>query len=311
MKIACVEPIGMSDKEVNRLESMFKTIGHDFIFYPDRTDDEASLEMRMRGAEVVIVSNIKLDRALLSKCKELKMLSVAFAGIDHIDTDYCKEMGIEVRNAAGYSNVAVSELTIGLMIDALRKITELDYAMRCEKDRCGFLGAELNKKCVGIVGTGNIGSRVAKLLLAFGCNVIAYSRTEKDDLKALGVEYVTLEELLKRSDIITLHTPLNSQTTQLIGVNELKKMKRSAILINCARGNIVDQEALHAALTYGDIAGAAIDVFDYEPPLNPEHIMLQAPNCIVVPHIGYATKEAFDLRINIVINNITNWLENK
>lgn len=309
MKIVCVEPIGIFDKEANRLKEEFGALGHDFVFYSDRVEDRDVLLDRMRDAEVVIVSNIKMDRELLSSCEKLKMLSVAFAGVDHIDTKYCRERSIEVRNAAGYSNVAVSELTIGLMIDAMRKITELDYAMRGGKDRCGFLGSELSGKTVGVVGTGNIGSRVAKLLIAFGCDVLAYSRTEREELTSLGVKYVSLEELLEESDIVTLHTPLNDSTFHLINSTRLKKMKKTAVLINCARGNIVDQEALHAALTYNDIAAAGIDVFDVEPPLDDEHIMLQAPNCVVVPHIGYATQEAFRLRIKIVIDNIMIFLK--
>ena len=213
-----------------------------------------------------------------------------------------------MRNAAGYSTHAVSELAIGLMLDVMRHITELHTNTLLSMTREGFLGHELYGKTVGVVGTGAIGTAVCRLLIAFGCNVLAYNRSEHEEVKLLGVTYVTLPELLQQSDIVTLHVPLTPETTHLIGAKELAMMKPSAILINTARGNVVDIPALAIALDEGRIAGAGVDVYEKEPPLEEEHPLLQIENCILVPHIGYATREAFDIRANIVMNSVRQFL---
>ncbi len=304
MKIVSVEPIGISEEKAEALKAEFAKYGHDFYCYRDRKEDESTLAERMNEAEIVIVSNIKVSAAVLSQCPHLKMLDVAFTGLDHIDLEYCKAHGIKVVNAAGYATEGVAELAVGLMIDLYRRITVLDASLRSGGTRNNFLGRELRGKQVGIVGTGAIGLRTAELLLHFGCRVVAWSRTEKADAKALGITYVTLEELMQNSDIISLHVPLTSETHHLIGQDLLRLCKPSAILVNTARGNVVDMDALAAALNAGRLAGAGIDVFEKEPPLPAEHPLLKAPNCIVVPHVGYATREAFDERIDIVVQNI-------
>ena len=309
MKIACVEPLGISKEHFEELRSEFLNSGHDFSYFMDRKEDEDSLIKRMKDCDIAIISNIKLRKEVLSECKQLKMLSVAFTGLDHIDLDYCKRNNITVCNAAGYSTTAVSELSIGLMIDVMRKITELDHVTRNGGTRGSFLGKELRGKTVGVVGTGAIGTATIKLLLAFGCHVVAYNRSKHDDVIAMGIEYVSLDELLKQSDIITLHVPMTAETHHLIGARELSLMKHSAILINTARGNVVDIDALAKALKENTIAGAGIDVYEAEPPLPLEHPLTKAPNCVLVPHIGYASREAFDIRADIVIDNIKNFLK--
>ncbi|MBO4307319.1 MAG: hydroxyacid dehydrogenase [Bacteroidales bacterium] len=309
MKIACVEPLGISKEHFEELRSEFLNSGHDFSYFMDRKEDEDSLIKRMKDCDIAIISNIKLRKEVLSECKQLKMLSVAFTGLDHIDLDYCKRNNITVCNAAGYSTTAVSELSIGLMIDVMRKITELDHVTRNGGTRGSFLGKELRGKTVGVVGTGAIGTATIKLLLAFGCHVVAYNRSKHDDVVAMGIEYVSLDELLKQSDIITLHVPMTSETHHLIGARELSLMKHSAILINTARGNVVDIDALAKALKENAIAGAGIDVYEAEPPLPLEHPLTKAPNCVLVPHIGYASREAFDIRADIVIDNVKNFLK--
>lgn len=308
MKISCVEPLGISEEQFLELKKEFANNGHTFEFYTDRNEDPSALVERMHDADVVVVSNIKLSADTLSQCPNLKFLSVAFTGLDHIDLAYCKEHGIEVRNAAGYSTVAVSELAVGLMIDVLRHVTELHNNTLMGMTREGFLGRELHGKTVGVVGTGAIGTATIRLLVAFGCKVLAYSRTEREEVKALGARYVALDELLRESDIVTLHVPLNSETTHLIDVEQINLMKPTAILINTARGNVVNIPALAAALYQGRIAGAGIDVYEKEPPLEEEHPLCQVDNCVLVPHIGYATREAFDIRAGIVFDNVREFL---
>ena len=304
MKIVAVEPIGISAERAQEIRQNLADKGHEFVWYPDRKEDSATLVERMKDAEVVMISNIPLREEVLSQCPKLQFLNVAFTGLDHIDMDYCATHNILVKNASGYATEAVAELAIGLMIDVLRKITNLDGSIRQGGVRGAFLGRELRGKTVGIVGTGAIGTRTAELLKAFGCRVIAWSRTHKPEVMNLGVAYVTLEGLMRDSDIISLHVPLNDETKHLISKEMLSLCKPTAILVNTARGNVVDMEALADSLRNGKIAGAGIDVYEKEPPLQQDHPLLNAPNCVCVPHVGYATREAFDDRIDIILGNL-------
>lgn len=308
MKITCVEPLGISQEQFEKLKREFAAHGHSFDYYMDRKEDAATLTTRMHEAEVAIISNIKLPTSVLEQCPRLQYLSVAFTGLDHIDLAYCKAHNIIVQNAAGYSTTAVSELAIGLMLDLLRQVTYFDGAIRRGEGRGMYLGRELKGKTVGVVGTGAIGTAVIRLLKAFGCKVLAYNRSEHPDVKELGASYVSLEHLLKDSDIVTLHVPLTSETQHLIGANELKIMKPSALLINTARGNVCNIEAVAEALRKCVILGAGFDVYENEPPLPNNHPLLNAPNCICVPHIGYASREAFDIRANIVFDHVRQYL---
>lgn len=308
MNIVCVEPLGISREQFEDLKQEFAAQGHSFTYYTDRQEASAILAERMHDADIAVISNIKLPAEVLQQCPKLKYLSVAFTGLDHIDLAYCREHAIEVQNAAGYSTVAVSELAIGLMLDVLRHITFFDGAIRQGGSRGLFLGRELHGKTVGVVGTGAIGTAAIRLLLAFGCKVMAYSRTQRDEVKQLGVQYTTLDSLMRESDIVTLHVPLNNETHHLISREHIAMMKPSAILINTARGNVVDIPALAEALREGRIAGAGIDVYEGEPPLPADHPLLNAPNCVCVPHIAYASREAFDIRADIVFDHVRNYL---
>ena len=305
MKIVAVEPIGISAERAQEIRQDLADKGHEFVWYADRKEDVATLVERMKDAEVVMISNIPLREEVLSQCPKLQFLNVAFTGLDHIDLGYCETHNILVKNASGYATEAVAELAVGLMIDVLRKITFLDGSIRQGGVRGAFLGRELRSKTVGIVGTGAIGIRTIELLKAFGCRVLAWSRTHKPEVLNLGVAYVTLEGLMRDSDIISLHVPLNDETKHLISKEMLALCKPSAILINTARGNVVDMDALAECLRDGKIAGAGIDVYEKEPPLQQDHPLLNAPNCVCVPHVGYATREAFDDRIEIILGNLS------
>lgn len=309
MKIIAVEPIGITTELAEEIRKKYNNQGHEFVYYPDRNEAPDVLIERMKEADIVILSNIKIDKNILSKCKNLKLLDIAFTGVDHIDIEYCKQNNISVCNASGYATTAVSELAIGLMLDVYRKISFLNQKTRELQGRGSILGCQLKNKTVGIVGTGAIGCETALMLQKLSCNVIAYSRTVKAEIIKANIPYVSLEELMERSDIISLHTPLNPSTYHLISKDMLKLCKPSAILINTARGNVVDIDALADALKNNKIAGAGIDVFEKEPPLPESHPLLNAPNCIILPHVGYATYEAFEHRIQIILDNIDKWLE--
>ena len=308
MKISCVEPLGISEEQFRQLKADFEAKGHTLVYFMDRDESPAALAQRIGDSDIAVISNIKLDADTLSRCPNLKMLSVAFTGLDHIDLNYCQQRGITVQNAAGYSTTAVSELAVGLMIDLLRRVTSLDGTIRHGGSRGAFLGRELKGKTVGVVGTGAIGIATIRLLKAFGCNVIAYSRTQKPEVTAMGVTYCGLDDLMRQSDIVTLHVPLTNETHHLISAEKLALMKPTALLVNTARGNVVDIDALALALRDGRIAGAGIDVYEKEPPLAADHPLLTAPNCVALPHVGYATREAFDIRAGIVFDHVWEYI---
>lgn len=307
MKIVFVEPLGMCECILNARVEELKKQGHTITFYPDRNENEEVLIERAREADVVVISNIPLRKHFFESCPNLKMLSIAFTGVDHIDLEECKKRGITVCNAAGYSTQAVAELAIGMMIAVYRKIVGGDAITRICEDRQGILGCELQGKTVGIIGLGAIGQRVAHLASAFGCKVIAHNRSNKD---IAGVKTVDKTTLLRQSDIISVHVPLTDATRDFINTTEFAQMQPHSILINTARGPIVNQTALYNALKKGQIAGAAVDVYDREPPLPANFELFNAPNLLMLPHLGYATKEAFGIRLDIVVKNIEMWLTN-
>lgn len=308
MKIVCVESLGLGRERFREFEEHYRAMGHGFTYYMDRREDEPTLVERMREAQVAVISNIKLPATVLAQCPDLRYLSVAFTGLDHIDLDYCSGHGIAVQNAAGYSTTAVSELAVGMMLDLLRQVTTLDGAVRGGQGRGTFLGRELRGKTVGIVGTGAIGTATARLLLAFGARVVAWSRTCRPEVKAMGVEYVSLPSLLQMCDIVSLHVPLNAETRSLIGPEQLALMKPTALLVNTARGPVCDIAAVADALNEGRIGGAAFDVFEQEPPLPDNHPLLAARNCLLTPHVAFATEESFAARADIVFGHVDGYL---
>lgn len=309
MNIVMLEPIGISGKTLDDLTAFLTEKGHNFIPYFEKSDDIEVLKKRIEPADILIIANMPLKGEVIKAAKNLKFISVAFTGIDHIDLEACKEQNIVINNAAGYSTSSVAEVAIGLMIDVLRNIVPLDKITREGGTKGCYSQRELLGKTLGIVGTGEIGIRTAEIALAFGMKVVAYSRSEKPELKAKNIKYVSLEELLKNSDIVSLHVPFTAQTKQLINAEKIGLMKPSAVLINTARGGVVDNDALAKALSEGKIAGAGIDVFDMEPPIPSDYPLLKAPNTVLTPHIAFATEEAILRRAHIVFDNIKSYLK--
>jgi len=305
MNIVFAEPIGLTILQSDSFSDEMKVLGHTVKYYNGLPVDQTDLLNRAVNADVLVVSNYQVTKDVIENSVKLKMIAVAFTGVDHIPMDLCRSKGVVVCNAAGYSTQGVAELTIGLAINLFRKIVPLDGSTRAGGTRSGFLGGELNGKTAGIIGFGAIGERVARLAQAFGCRVIAWSRSAK---VIDGVEFVQLEQLLQHSDIVSIHLPLNDSTRGLINAKNLGLMKPSAILINTARGPIVDYNTLTTALSDNRLAGAAIDVYEHEPPIEESHPLFTAPNTILLPHIGFATKEAIEERSRIVLQNIRNWM---
>lgn len=308
IKIVFAEPIGLTDDDMNSFTSEIEQQGNSVTFYNDVPKDNDELIQRIADAKVLVVSNLPVSATTINAAKNLRYISVAFTGVDHIAQEACRQRGIAISNAAGYSTQAVAELTIGMAIDLFRKITPADAVTRSLGGRNGFLGRELAGKTFGILGAGAIGQRVAQLANAFGCNVVAWSLTEK---YIPNVTFLPFDEVIRTADILSLHLPLTPQTENLIGIRELEMMKPESVLINTARAKVVNTKALVDALYQKIIAGAAIDIYEYEPPLQAEHPLLTATNTLLLPHIGFATHEAIALRSKIVMDNIRRWLEGK
>ncbi len=193
MKIVAIENIGLTEGQLQSIAVRFEAINHQFIYFNDRQESEDILIQRISGAEILVVSNINISIKILQAAPDLKFIAVAFTGCDHLPLDYCKEHGIVVSNAAGYSTRAVTELTIGLMIDLYRRISSFNLETRNMMGRRGFLGRELSGKVVGVVGTGAIGLNVARVLQAFGCKVVAFSRSVKQNAVDMGIAYLSFK----------------------------------------------------------------------------------------------------------------------
>ena len=309
MKITLIESLGVDENIIKDYQRQLEEMGHEFNYYLDIPETIDEQRRRIDDSDIIMIANNPLTNEALEDNKNLEYINIAFTGFDHVDIQYLNKRNIKVSNASGYSNTSVKELVIGLVLNIYRMINEGDKQVRKQNTfKQYYTGHEIKGKTVGIIGTGNIGSDVAKLFLTFDANVVAYSNTEKENLKSLGVKYKSLEDLLKESDIVSIHLPLNNITRNTIGKNELKLMKKDSILINCSRGPIVDNEALTDALNNDEIAFAGIDVFDYEPPLNKDYPLLNAKNTLLQPHIAYLTKESLERRAHIVFDTLISYL---
>ncbi len=304
MKIVVMEPLGVTLEKIDALAAPLKEAGHEFVYHTTKEIDQEKLLARVADADIIMLANQPLAADIINGCSNLKMLSVAFTGVDHIDLAACRAKNVLVCNAAGYSTNAVAELTFGLAISVIRNIVSCDARCRSAATKDGLVGFELFGKTFGVVGTGAIGSRVAKIAKAFGCRVLAYSRTTKQELMEIGVEFVGLDELLAQSDFVSLHVPLTEATKGMIDADAIGKMKKTAVLLNTARGPVVDSAALAEALNADRLAGAGIDVFENEPPIAEEHPLCHAKNTVLTPHVAFASKEALEARADIVFANL-------
>ena len=306
MKLVIIEPLGVNGEKLLAMAKDMLPSDLEIQYFNTRVTDTETLIGRGKDADIIAVSNLPMNADVINGCKNLKMLSVAFTGVDHIAMDACKANGVLVSNCAGYSTVAVADLVFGMVIALYRNMVPCNEVVRNGGTKDGLVGFELEGKKFGVVGTGAIGLRVAEIAKAFGCEVYAYSRTVKE---IPGIHYVDMDTLLSTCDIVSLHTPLNAGTKGLIGKEKLALMKPSALLINTSRGPVVDSQALADALNSGKLAGAGIDVFEMEPPVPEDHPLLHAKNLIATPHVAFATKEALEKRAVIVFDNIDKWLK--
>jgi len=229
----------------------------------------------------------------MASAPNLKVISNMGVGYDHIDTVAAKSRGIEVGNTPGVLSDTTADMTFALLLGAARNVVPSNGFVRSRKwtfyDPNIFWGQEIHHATIGIVGMGRIGYAVAKRALGFDMKVLYFKRNRRADWEEeLGIEYATLDRLLESSDFVTLHPPMSSETHHLIGKKELVMMKPNAILVNIARGGVVDHDALYHALVNGEIAGAALDVTEPEP-INTNHPLLSLDNILICPHLGSAT----------------------
>ena len=237
---------------------------------------------------MVVRSRTKVRQPLIDVCPNLKVIVRGGAGLDTIDHEYAKSKGIAVMNTPLANSASVAELAIGYMLMMARSLYQATASMKADKwDKKNFNGDEIGGKTLGLIGVGNIGKEVAKRATVMGMTVVAYDPYVKE---IDGIKLVTLDELLAQADYISLHLPKTKESTNMIGAEQFAKMKNGVRIVNCARGGIVSEDALYEALTSGKVAGAALDVFNEEPPVDWKLVKLD--NVIASPHIGAATKEA-------------------
>ncbi|MGQ9570931.1 MAG: phosphoglycerate dehydrogenase [Thermodesulfovibrionales bacterium] len=257
---------------------------------------------------LIVRSATKVTSKIIDAASNLKVIGRAGSGLDNVDITAATRKGIVVMNAPGGNTITTAEHTMALMFALARQIPQATASMKQGKwEKKKFMGVELFNKTLGIIGIGNIGSQVAKRAQAFAMNVISCDPfLSEEKAKAMGVEKVSLEELFKRSDFITIHTPITSETRNLINKETIKKMKDGVRIINCARGGIINEKDLYDAIVEGKVAGAALDVFEKEPP--EDNPLITLDNVITTPHLGAATKEAQENVAIVIAEQIADYL---
>jgi glycerate dehydrogenase len=277
--------------------------------------DPGQVAKRITGAEIVIVNKVRLDEESLRSAGELKLVCLAATGTDNVALSAAQELGIAVCNIRDYCTPSVVQHVFALILTLTNHLREYqalltDGAWSKQPSFCLLDHSipELRGKTLGIVGLGTLGSAVAEVAGAFGMRVIAMRRS--GDSPATDVERVGLDELLERSDIVSLHCPINADTENLINADTLRKMRSNAILINTARGGLVDSHALVDALKRGTIAGAGIDVLVREPPVDPDPILeARLPNLVVTPHIAWAARESRQRALEQIAENVSGYIK--
>jgi len=279
----------------------------------DRTENEDLAVERIGNAEVLIINKVPVTASLLDRCPSVKAVFVMATGYNVVDCAAARARGIPVCNVPAYGTTAVAQFTIGLILTLCHRIElhslsvkQMDWTTGV--DFCYWLTpqTELWGKTLGIIGFGRIGREVGKIAKAFGMRVLAYNRSQCEEGRSIA-DYVSLEELLSRSDIVTLHCPMTPETENIIRSETIAIMKDGAMLINTARGQLVKDSDLAEALSSGKLRGAALDVVSVEPIL-PDNPLLGCENCILTPHIAWAPVESRRRLMNIVVENVRCWL---
>lgn len=307
LRVAILGPLGLPEEEIRATSADLLGEPATLDFHMTVAREAEAILSAACEADAVVLSNLPFPAEVVRGCPRLGLLSLSFTGTDRIDLAACAAAGVTVCNTPGYSTTSVAEFTVGLILAALRRIPEGWAGARNGGTWQGLVGSDLAGKTVGIVGTGAIGLRVAGMLGAFGCTVLGFTRSAAPKVRAIGIDYVDLGTLLSRSDVVSLHLPLTDETRGLIGRDRIALMKKSAVLVNTARGGLVDQDALIEALREGRLAAAALDTVDPRPPLPADHPLFALPNVLVTPHMAFATHESGQRRIRVALENVAAW----
>lgn len=279
----------------------------------DRTPQELVVE-RAKDADIIISNKAVLDADTLKQLTKLKYIGMLSTGYNVVDIDAASKLGITVCNVPTYSTTAVAQMTFALILEICCRVGLHSEAVRCgewcrREDFCFTLAplTELAGKTIGIIGYGKIGAEVAKLADAFNMNILCYTPHEKPLPDYTNFKFVSLDELAKNSDIVSLHCPLTPQTEKMINADFIGKMKNGAIIINTSRGQAIDESALAQALNSGKIAAAGLDVLACEPPKE-DNPLLKCKNCFITPHISWASYETRKRLLGIVRDNLEAFL---
>lgn len=290
-------------------ERQLRALGDVTVYTERGADREPELIRRIGEADVIvnIRAHARISATVLAACDRLRLISVWGTGTDHIDLAACRERGVTVTNTPGVNAHAVAEHTMALILAVTRRIPAMDTGVRAGQWPRGML-VQLEGKTLGIVGLGAVGRRVAKLAAPFGMRLLA--STHGDDAgraAAVGARHVPIETLLRESDVVSLHLRLSGDTTRYLGRERLALMKPTAFLINTARGDLVDRDALVDALRTGRLAGAALDVF-HEEPVRADDPLLALPNVVLTPHNAGMTPEVIDVGLRRAVENVAAYL---
>ena len=309
-KIVFLDEYSIAGRDLTKITSQ-----GEYIAYNNTTKDQ--VVERLQGADIAITNKVVIDGDIMRQLPDLKLICVAATGMNNVDLETAKELGIVVKNAVGYSTISVAETTLASALALARNIVYFDeyfHDGRYSKADRAFcydrLTFQISGKKWGIIGLGNIGREVARLASAFGCEVRYFSTsgTKREE----AYPSMELDELLKWSDIVSVHSPLNERTRGLVGRRELQLMKPTSLIINVARGGIIDEAALAEALDNGWVAAAALDVFSVEPLReSPLYNIKDRYRLLASPHNAWSAAEAIDRLIECVAENIRTWLEGK
>jgi glycerate dehydrogenase len=282
----------------------------------DRTPEDKIMERSMQ-AEILITNKTPLNEEILNRLPDLKYIGVLATGYNIVDTAAAKRRNIIVTNVPSYSTLSVAQLTFALLLELCHhvqrhsdSVMEGKWAGSTDFSFRDFPLIELSGKTLGTIGFGNIGKKVADIATVFGMNIIAASKHQTDQSIRKNFRWAEINEVLEQSDVVSIHCPLLPETKGLINADSLKRMKRSAFLLNTSRGPVVVEHDLADALNNGIIAGAGIDVLSTEPPAR-DNPLFKAKNCIITPHIAWATKEARIRLMDIAVNNVAAYIEGK
>lgn len=310
MKIVILDGYALNPGDLNW--DSFKQLGEVTVY--DRTPSDKVVE-RAHGADIIITNKTPIGGNEINQLPSLKYIGVIATGYNIVDTETAKKKGIVVTNVPGYSTASVVQLTFALILELCLRVQrhsdsvmEGKWARSLDFSFWEYPLMELSGKTIGIIGFGGIGQAVADVATAFGMNVIANSRTQTDQSRRKNFKWASVPELLKNSDVVSIHCPLTADTQGLINSESLNLMKDTAFLINTARGPIIVEQDLADALNKGIIAGAGIDVLSVEPPAK-DNPLFNTKSCIITPHIAWATLEARTRLMGIAANNLASFIK--